>query len=190
MLLKILFYLNFQNNFIILIFFFCVHRIMGHVLQYSSDLFYFSASFFFKWSIKKMYGLQSNQSETRTSSYCRDCARKSIANLAIRLYWAISPRHSKIYFIKFNMFIFLFIFYFQKMEEQYALVGIDCFSKLQMGSTTPWQSNVHYCDTLKKCFEQYGKPKQIHTDNSGSFVSQCKIFFKILIIIILLIFFN
>ena len=44
-----------------------------------------------------------------------------------------------------------------------------------------WQSDVHYCDTLKKCFEQYGKPNRVHTDNGGLFVSQCnsKIFLKI-----------
>ena len=57
---------------------------------------------------------------------------------------------------------------------RYGLIGIDCFSKLLMGSVTKEQSDVHYCDTLKRCFEMYGIPRRIHTDNGGPFVSECK----------------
>lgn len=45
-----------------------------------------------------------------------------------------------------------------------------------MSSVTQCQSSEHYCDTLTICFEKYGKPHQIHTDNGGPFVSAGKFY--------------
>lgn len=59
--------------------------------------------------------------------------------------------------------------------HRYALVILDCFSKLMYLSTTPAQSDRHYTKSIEEFIELAGHPKRIHTDNGGPFVSQCKL---------------
>ena len=61
-----------------------------------------------------------------------------------------------------------------KNGEQYALVGIDCFSKYAMVSATYEQGDRHVWSSLEKWFTLNGKPKYIFSDNGGPFISECK----------------
>lgn len=58
--------------------------------------------------------------------------------------------------------------------HQYALVGIDCFSKLTMVSTTYAEGDEHVWSSLQSWFSLNGKPKHIFSDNGGPFISACK----------------
>ena len=61
-----------------------------------------------------------------------------------------------------------------KTGHQYALVGIDCFSKFTMVSTTYEQGDRHVWSSLERWFILHGKPKYIFSDNGGPFISDCK----------------
>jgi hypothetical protein len=56
----------------------------------------------------------------------------------------------------------------------YALIGVDCFSKIAMCSTTLCQSENHVWESLKEWFEKYSAPKVIRSDNGGPFITEGK----------------
>ena len=55
-----------------------------------------------------------------------------------------------------------------------ALVVLDCFSKKMHLGTAYTESSAHYILTLSEAFRVLGKPKHIHTDNGGPFISKGK----------------
>ena len=62
------------------------------------------------------------------------------------------------------------------MYFSYALIGVDCFSKVAMCSTTLEQSERHVLNSLERWFEEYGIPQVIRTDNGGPFITESKLF--------------
>ena len=56
----------------------------------------------------------------------------------------------------------------------YGLIGVDCFSKIAMCSSTLSQSDEHTMTALEEWFEKYGVPKVIRCDNGGPFITECK----------------
>jgi hypothetical protein len=62
-----------------------------------------------------------------------------------------------------------------KNNFQYALVGIDCFSKYTMVSGVYEQGSQHVWDSLERWFALNGKPEYIFCDNGGPFISECKL---------------
>ena len=55
----------------------------------------------------------------------------------------------------FHICLVLIIFF------SYGLIGVDCFSKIAMCSSTLSQSDAHTMDALEEWFQKYGVPKVI-----------------------------
>lgn len=52
------------------------------------------------------------------------------------------------------------------------MIGVDCFSKVAMCSTTLRQSEDHVWKALQEWFEKYGAPQKIRCDNGGPFITE------------------
>jgi hypothetical protein len=62
------------------------------------------------------------------------------------------------------------------LSFRYALIGLDVVTKVAFCSTSYALKDSHVWDTVNQWFVVYGKPQLIHSDNGGSFISDCKLF--------------
>ena len=81
------------------------------------------------------------------------------------------------------MIVFVCILLSSNLPNRYALIGVDCFSKLAMMGTTQEQSAEFVYATLQTWFEEHGVPKIIYCDNGGPFKNKCTEFLQIISII-------